>query len=150
MTKKSFILLLVALGLATTYAYYFTDWINPPLIQIYAQVRPLIQGGQSSRAFATVIFTLDGKYNLTSVELIPVSGLATNRHPTPLWNLVRYTNTPPVHGFAYGASIRGLRPVIPQSRPEPLELGVNYRLLVAAGRARGHIDFKAQPPSADN
>jgi hypothetical protein len=150
MTKKSLMLLMVAVGLAATYAYYFTDWIKPPIIQIYAQVRPLTLGAQSSRAFATVIFTLDGKYNLTNVKVIHVSALATNRNPAPLWDLVRYTNSPPVHGFAYGAPIRGLRPVVAKSRAEPLEIGVNYRLVVAAGRARGHLDFKAQPPPVNN
>ncbi len=150
MTKKSVIMLLVAIGLAATYICYFTDWIRPPIIQIYAQVRPYTLGPRSARDFQTVIFTLDGKYQLTSVKVIPASALATNRNPVPLWYLVRTTNTVPVHGFAYGARIRGLQPAVPGSRPQALEPGVDYRLLVAAGRARGQIDFKTPVPPAVN
>jgi hypothetical protein len=150
MTKKSVTLLVAAILLAATYVYYFTDWINPPIIQIIAQVRPYTIAARAGASFGTVIFTLDRKYALTTVKVVPVSALATNRNPAPLWYLVKNTNSVPVHGFAYGARLRGLRPAVPQARPEPLEPGTQYRLFVASGRAKGQIDFRTAGPPANN
>ena len=149
MTKKSVTLLVAAILLAATYVYYFTDWINPPIIQIIAQVRPYAMATRTGRS-PGVVFTLDHKYSLNTIKVVPVSALATNRNPAPLWYLVKNTNSVPVHGFAYGARIRGMRPAVPKTGPEPLEPGKEYRLFVASGRAKGQIDFRTAGPPANN
>ena len=146
MNKNIFVLVGVAALLAAVYVTYFTDWIHPPTIQIIYQVRPSLGPRAGSGTFP-VLFTLDDKYQLTSVKVIPAAALATNRNPLPLWHLVRFTNAPPLKGFMYGAPITGMRSSVPKTRAQPLEPHVIYRLLIASGRAKGQVDFQtASPP----
>ena len=147
MNKKTFILIGVAALLAAVYVTYFTDWIQTPTIQIICQVRPSL-GPRDSNATFPVLFTLDDKYLLTSVKVIPVAALATNRNPLPLWHLIRFTNAPPLKGFMYGAPITGMRSSVPKARAQPLQPHVTYRLLIASGRAKGQLDFQAAAPPA--
>jgi hypothetical protein len=143
MTRKSIVLLVVAVLLAAVYTYYFTDWISPPTIQIIEQVRPLPRPSvRFGPPVNPVSFLLDGKYKLTSVKVVPVSALATNKSPLALWHLVQGTNPIPVKGFFYGLPVPGMRPYLTNARPQRIEPGVLYRLLVQAGRLRGQVDFK--------
>lgn len=143
MTRKAWVLAVLAAVLGGIYAYYFTDWINVPRIQILKSDRP-VRYGRSARGVLPVAFTLDGRYALTEVKVVPAAALATNKHPNPLWHLVTTSNSPPIKGFIYGQQIRGMQPLPKNARPQPLQPGVSYRLYVAAGRARGEIDFQAQ------
>jgi hypothetical protein len=147
MTKKTYILLIVAAVLGGIYAWYFTDWIEPPRIQIYKSNRPNAPN-RFSPDVLPVAFTLDGKYPLTSVEVLSVGDLATNKHPKPLWRLVTRSNSVPVKGFLYGQRIMGMSPAVTNARPQRLEPNVTYRLLVRAGRARGSLDFQAHALAA--
>jgi hypothetical protein len=151
MTRKEITLICIALILGSSYAYFFTDWINRPVIQIMPQNRPLNfrpMGPAPSRVFP-ISFTLDGTYKLTAIKVIPVTALQTNKHPVPVWFLTTKSNSVPTKGFLYGLPIPGMRPVVTNARPQGLEPGVSYRVLVDAGRAHGEADFspKAIPGS---
>ncbi|MDH7504126.1 MAG: hypothetical protein QHJ82_15620 [Verrucomicrobiota bacterium] len=149
MTRKAQILVLFTAVLGSFYIYYFTDWLNAPTIQILKLDRP-VPYGRSTQAALPVTFTLEDRYRLTEIKVVPVDALATNRNPTPLWHLISKSNSLPTKGFAYGQPIRGMQPASDKARPQPLRPGVTYRLYVKAGRARGEIDFQGKPASANN
>jgi hypothetical protein len=48
----------------------------------------------------------------------------------------------PTKSFAYGAPIREMRPSSPQGPPPPLQAQETYRVVIEAGEAKGHADFK--------
>jgi len=142
MTKKSILLISVAVALAACYLYYFTDWINPPVIQILPQLRPPRNPARNPSPVYQVSFNLDGKYRLTSVKVIPIQALATNKNAAPIWNLTTSSNSLPQKGFFYGVPIPGMRPALTNARPQRLQPEVAYRLFVKSGRAKGQVDFK--------
>ena len=148
MTKKPILLISVAVALAACYLYYFTDWINPPVIQILPQLRPPRNPARNPSSVYQVSFNLDGKYKLTSVKVIPIQALETNKNALPIWNLTTSSNSVPQKGFFYGLAIPGMKPAIANARPQRLQPEVAYRLFVKAGRAKGQVDFKthALPP----
>ena len=52
------------------------------------------------------------------------------------------SNSVPTKALIYGQPLRGMKPKIPKTRPEPLQPDVKYRIYVAAGKYQGKIDFK--------
>jgi hypothetical protein len=145
MTRRTWVLVTIAVVLGAIYTYNFTDLINTPRIQISKADRP-IQYRRVTRDMYPVTFTLEGRYALTSVRVVPVAALATNKHPKPLWHLISKSNSIPIKGFIYGQTIRGLQPFSDDTRAHMLEPGITYRLYVEAGRAKGEIDFQARLP----
>ena len=141
MLSKQTVLIFLAILLAGIYIYFFTDWINRPRIQLIAQTRPIQPKGPTAKVYP-VSFLLDGQYQLTSIKVVPLGALATNRFAQPMWHLVAYTNVSPVEGFLYGQRIPGMRPWMTNDLPHQLEPNTKYRLVVEAGRARGQIDFQ--------
>jgi hypothetical protein len=145
MSKKIYFLIAVALMLATVYVVYFTHWFRAKTIQISHTSRP-------TRAGATVdqlLFGLDDYYSLTEVKIVPLDALQTNKFAEPVWHLVSDEGSDDVDVFSYGANIPGMDPSAAGARPEPLKKGVTYRLSIAAGRAKGQLDFQLGPPPAD-
>src|SRR6266536_1663997 len=104
MFSKQTVLISLAILLASLYVYFFTDWINRPRIQIIAQTRPIQPRGQTAKVYP-VSFLLDGKYQLTSVKVVPLNAYQTNKYASPLWHLRTYTNAAPIEGFVYGQRI---------------------------------------------
>ena len=43
--------------------------------------------------------------------------------------------------FAYGAPIEGMRPAVQGATPDPLEPGMEYRLVIEAGKIKVEHDF---------
>jgi hypothetical protein len=144
MTRKNVFLVSVVVVAFALYARYFTDWFVTPRIRIICQNRIMPFRRRNARVYP-VSFTLDGRYRLSSVQVISVSALSTNRQPLPLWHLVAKGRSAPTQGFFYGMGIRGMHPFTPRSRPDPLQPGTTYRLLVQAGRAKGEVDFRPRP-----
>ncbi len=149
MTKKTYVLLILAALLGAAYVYNFTDWINAPRIQIYESSRP-IRFRRAAPNVYPVSFILDGHYKLTSVQVFAVADLGAQARPTPLWRLVSASNSVPTQGFFYGQRIRGMKPWRTNAPTKPLEPNVTYRLLVRAGRARGEVDFQPKPVAAES
>jgi hypothetical protein len=146
MMRKSTILLVVLVLLLAVCVHLFTDWFRPARIQISPSNRP-VPGLPEDALVCPVSFGFDGRYELTSVEVLSVAELQTNHHPLPMWHLVSRSNSLPVRGFTYGERIPGLHP-FESSRPaQPLQPNTRYRLLVSAGRARGEVDFTPQAPA---
>jgi hypothetical protein len=140
MTKKTVSLIVVLIVLASLYVYYFTDWVNPPVIQLAAISRPVPSARPNALAYP-VTFSLDGRYALTSVKVVSLVAVETNQPLPVFWHLITASNSVPTRGFAYGQPIRGMKPATPNKRALPLLPGIPYRLYVQAGRAKGQIDF---------
>jgi hypothetical protein len=131
-----------ALALAITYAVFFTNW-KPGTIKIYHVTRPTSFAMQTRRGgSAPITFGLEGDYKLTEIKAVPLAEWQTNHGVPPVWHLVSDSDPEPVKFFVYGQPIRGLKPAVSGTQPQPLQPNVAYRLFVTAGKARGWHDFK--------
>ena len=154
MTKKHWILLASVLVLGGISLYLNKDWFSKDSIQIYHRSRPLRASlfrrkrGDSTAdksAVNPITFGFDRKLRLSSVKVIPVSDIETNKFPHPIWHLMSESNSVPTKDFTYGASIQGMRPAVQGAIADPLEPGVSYRLLVEAGDFKAEHDFVPVP-----
>jgi len=138
---------LLILGLAALSLYINRDAFAPETIQISHRLSPWMRpttpdarrGGDLG---VPVTFTLNGFNKLKTVKVVLVADVATNRFPHAIWKLISDSNSVPTSSFNYGAGIRGMRPETKGIRPDPLEPGINYRLIVEteSGKTAQH-DF---------
>jgi hypothetical protein len=147
MSKKNFILLGASfLAVAAFYFYLYKDSFRKPHIQISHTIRAsawALAHSQNSgdEPLRTVIFGLERDYRLTSVKVLQVSELETNKYAHPIWELTSDSNSVPTRAFTYGMRIRGMHPPIKGERPGQLDLNVPYRLVIEAGKINGAHDF---------
>lgn len=152
LTKTKLILLaLAALGVAVIYYYLYKDWFTPAEIQIFHRVTENRQPARGPRGGGrggadlgpwTVAFGLNQKMRLTSVRVVSLADLATNKYPHALWHLVSDSNSVPVKAFTYGQRIPGMRPRVAGVPPERLNPGAEYRLLIEGEGKKAQHDFK--------
>ena len=151
MATKQSILALVVVLLAGIYVYFFTDWFKPRTIHIFHVVRLQSKGRVAPRVAAgsqntdIVTFGFDARYQLTEIKVVSLSEWQTNRFAQPLWHLISDSNSVPVKTFPYGIALRGMKPAVARTWPQPLETNVTYRLFVSAGSVKGQHDFSAPP-----
>ena len=152
MNRKNIFLISLVIVLAAGLVYYnFGNWFSPVTIEIAHDIRPDQPhvGRRAARRSAsddstanTVAFFFTAKYKLTSVKVVPVEVLKTNKYAHPLWHLVSDSNSVPVKSIIYGVPIGGMRPAVKGARPEPLQPEVKYRLLVETGSIKAEHDFQ--------
>jgi hypothetical protein len=154
MTRKQWMLIAMAIVLGGFSLYLNKDWFAKDSIQIYHRSRParatLFQGKRAgvladNPAINPLVFGFDRKVKLTSVQVIPVSDIETNKYPQPIWHLISDSNSVPTKDFSYGLAIKGMRPALKDTTAEPLEPGVKYRLLIEAGEFKAQHDFVPDP-----
>ena len=151
MAKKQWMLTLVFVLLAGIYVYFFTDWFRSQPIRISHVARPeltrrigaRVKAGNQNTAIVT--FGLDARYQLTEIKVVCLAEWETNHFALPLWHLISDSNSVPIKMFPYGVAIRGMKPAIAGSWPQPLEPNVTYRLFVSAGSHKGQHDFTPPP-----
>ena len=148
MTKQSIVLITVAVVLAGVYVAFFTDWFVKPEIQILPQIRPPLRGKsaasvpQGDVAVYPVTFAFDKKYQFTEIKVVAAEDEKTNKYPHAVWHMISDSNSIPLKAIQYGAPLRGMKPKVPRSPPDPLQPEVTYRLhLTATGRAKGTKTF---------
>jgi hypothetical protein len=140
MNKKSWILIAAAIVLGAVYIIHFSGWFKPKAMAIAHNGR-----------FGRVNFTLGNSFKLTSIKVVSVSALESNKYALPAWELKSDSNSVPVKLFSYGERIRGMKPAIESARPEPLISGTAYRIFVEAGSLKAQDDFTpADEPRAPN
>ena len=151
MTRKQWLLIGLAVLLGGVSFYLNKDWFAKDDIQIFHRSRP---GGAGffrrakrpdTAAVNPVFFTFDRKLKLTSLKVIPVKEIETNKYPHPIWHLVSDSNSVPIKDLVYGMRIPGMRPSVKGATADPLEPGVNYRLLIEAGPLKAEHDFARAP-----
>jgi hypothetical protein len=150
MNKKEFFLVGLAVVLVGIYVVYFTDWFRPKVMRIEHSERSLREAWNGSQRvdpggrqlLGNVTFALHRNYQITSVKVVPLADYRTNKYAHPLWELGSKSGSRPVNGFTYGMPVAGMAPARPDLEPDPLEAGVDYRIIVEAGLVRGEHDFK--------
>ena len=151
MMRKQWLLVALAVLLGGLSLYLNQDWFANDSIQIYHRSRPA-RGGFFRRAkrpetpaVNPVSFWFDRQLKLTSLKVVLVTELETNKYPHPIWHLVSESNSVPTKEFLYGMKIPGMRPAVKGATPDPLEPGVNYRLLLEAGSIKAEHGFTPVP-----
>jgi hypothetical protein len=148
MAKKQWFFLAVFVMLAAFFVYAFTDWGRRPGMQIShaasvrkpnANAKPRARNNNTN--LPVMRFNLDRAYPLTEVKVVRLSEWRTNPLALPLWHLITDSNSVPTRRFNYGAPLRGMKPIAPRVRPQPLETNVGYRLFLTAGPVQGQHDF---------
>jgi hypothetical protein len=140
MNKKNWILISIVILLGAVYIIHFSNWFKPKVMAIAHNGR-----------FGQINFTLGDSFKLTSIKVVSVSALESNKYALPMWELKSDSNSVPVKLFAYGGRIRGMKPAIENTRPEPLVAGTTYRIFVEAGSLKAQHDFTpADDPRAPN
>lgn len=146
MSKTKFIfILLIIIGLGGLSLYLNRDSFAGETIQISHRVSPWLKPKGTTRAndFGDpVTFTLSGFYQLTGLKVVLASEIETNKYAHPVWSLTSESNSVPTTSIVYGRNIRGMRPAVKGSRPDPLVPGVSYRLLITTlNDKRAQHDF---------
>jgi hypothetical protein len=149
MTKKLWMLVGLAVVLGGISLYWNTDWFRGHNIQVLHRYRPSRfawgrkRAAASATAFAPVFFEFNRKLKLTEISVVPVSDAETNKYPHAIWHMISDSNSVPTKGIMYGESVPGMRPEVKGATPDPLEPGVQYRLMLQAGPLKARHDFAA-------
>jgi hypothetical protein len=139
MSKKTAILILVAVILAAASLFVWFDSMPPSKIQIAYRIIP-VNGAR------TVVFYLDPAYPMTRIKVTSVTEAETNGHPHSVWELVPDGKPVTKTEFIYGENIAGMKPFFPGTKPEPLDPDSKYLLVVSfAKNVRGECTFASHP-----
>ena len=145
MTNKNILIACFILLLGAFSLYLNRDRFAPEVIQL--SHRSITPRGWFARPQAAkdpaneVIFLINKSLKLNSVKVVTVGDAETNNYPHAIWNLTSDSNSAPVKEFIYGAPIHGMRPENKGIGADPLQPGVNYRILVQAGSEKLQHDF---------
>ena len=154
MTRKQWTLIFLAVLLAGFSLYLNQDWFAKDGIHITHRSRPARglfyrrnkRGAEDpTSAINPITFMFNHRLKLKSVKVIPVSDIETNKFPHPIWQMLSESNSVPTKDFTYGGYIPGMHPAVKGAVPDPLEPGVNYRLLVETETFKGTHDFMPVP-----
>jgi hypothetical protein len=150
MTRKQWMFVALAVLLSGLSLYLNRDWFARDSIQISHRSMPPRPGFWGRRrpddgAVNPVLFLFNRHVKLTSVKVVSVSDLETNKYPHAIWHLQSDSNSVPIQEFFYGLPIRGMRPAVTGIAAEPLQPGVNYRMLIEAGSQKAEHDFVPVP-----
>src|SRR5258708_387734 len=87
MTKKNAILVAIALvAVSSIYYYLYKDYFTKADIQIIHTIRPRPidrRRGQPPKQGNAITFGFQRDYKLTSIKVVPVSDIETNKYPHP-------------------------------------------------------------------
>jgi hypothetical protein len=151
MTSKQWMLIALAVALGGFSLYLNKDWFARDRIQITHRSRPVraerFRGKRPAEIAEVnpIIFGFGRLLKLTSLKVIPLYEIETNKYPHAIWQLVSDSNSIPTKTFFYGQAIRGMRPAVKGATPDPLEPGVPYRLIIEAGKLKAEHDFVPNP-----
>jgi len=151
MTRKQWVLIALAVVLGGFALYLNRDWFADDVIQIQSRSRPgravPSRRGRPATQPETdpVFFLFEPKLKLTSLKVIPIHEIETNKYPHPIYYLVSDSNSVPIAEWSYAWPIRGMRPAVKGATPDPLEPGVAYRLIIEAGKRKAERDFVPKP-----
>ncbi len=153
MTKKNIFLIVLTLLLVGFFLYLNRDWFVSEKVQISHRSGPPLRfsrfGRQNNNKQVVIplFFEFNRKLKLTSVKVIPVSAIESNKYPHPIWEMVPIFQPVATKGFEYGAAIPGMKPTVQGAVPDPLQPGVKYRLVIEAGSLKVEHDFTPEPPA---
>ena len=140
MTKKTLVLISVAVILGAVYVFNFTNLFQKPEIKILPQIRPpraksRVPAGDT--AVYPVTFAFDKKYAFTEIRVVAEADEKSNKFPHAVWHMISDSNSVPIKAVSYGAPLVGMKPKVPKTRAEALEPDVPYVLYVEARNPGG-------------
>lgn len=147
MSKTKIISIAILLvGLIGFSLYLNRDYFRGEGIQITHRLSPWMRDRRpNTRANdlgVPVTFMLNGFYKLTSVRVFEAAKIATNTYAVPVWRIISDSNSVPTSTFNYGGFIKGMHPEAKGTRPEALQPGIPYRLVVVTDqKLEAHHDF---------
>jgi hypothetical protein len=146
MTKRSIVLIMTAVVLASVFVAFRLDWFRKEQIQILPLIRPPLRGSravvpQGDVPVYPVNFQFEKKFQFNEVRVVAVDDEKTNKYPHAVWHMISDSNSVPLKMIQYGAPLRGMKPKVPRAQAEPLQPDVTYRLYLTAGKARGSKTF---------
>ncbi len=149
MTRKLWLLTLIAVALGGVSLYLNTDWFSKEGIHITHRSRPVRSSlfrrkRVDDSTINPIFFAFDRKLKLSALRIVPLSDVQTNKYPHPVWDLVSESNSVPTKDFAYGMPIKGMHPAVKGANPDPLEPDVPYRLYIEADGLKAEHDFTPQ------
>ena len=132
---KTIFVVVTILALCGFSVYVNRDAFKGKDIQISSRTSPWMLERRGGKRLANVAgnpvtFGFDDYHRFTSIKVVAVSDIETNKYPHKLWELDSPSNSVPTMTFIYGSRIGGMKPATKGLAPEPLEPGVMYRLLV--------------------
>ena len=140
----TFLLVLSAL-LGGILVYNYGDSFRRRPIQITHRFHAF--GGRfDSAGVAPLMFEFNAKLKLTSVKVVPLCDLLTNKLAHPIWHMISESNSVPTRGFLYGMDIPGMQPSVSGAIAEALDPTQKYRLLIESGSLKAQHDFDLAPP----
>ena len=148
MTKKNILIVAFLILLGGFSLYLNRDWFAPEVIQIsHRSITPRdwMRGPAAKSPANPVVFLLTKNLRLTAVKVVVAGDAATNKYPHAIWSLVSDSNSVPIKEFIYGTPIHGMRLAVKGVGADPLEPGVDYRLLIEAGPDKLAHDFVPVP-----
>ena len=152
MSRNKVIFAVIAiLGLGGLSIHLNKDWFSKQHIQISHRVSPWLTQTRRGRRPASddpgnpVTFSLNQYYRFDSIKVYVASEIETNKFAHPVWDMVSDSNSVPTMSFGYGSYVRGMRLAVNNARPDPLQPGVKYRLVLKAGDEIARHDFSTTP-----
>ncbi len=136
MNARNWIFVGVAVVLGAMAAAFFTDWFVAAPIRIGSRIFPGRKGGDDR-----IVFYLDREYKLASIKVLIEATADSDPKAATMWHVAAATNSAPVTDFGYGEKIKGMKAPLGTDDAKPLKTGVQYRLLVAAGKKLGTFGF---------
>lgn len=126
------------LGLIGLSIYLNRDYFRTEGIQITHRLSPWMRdkrpNARANDLGVPVTFMLNGFYKLTSVRVFESAKIETNKYAVPLWRIISDSNSVATSSFNYGSYIKGMHPEAKGTRPEALQPGITYRLVVVTDK----------------
>ena len=149
MTKRNVLLIVLTVLLVGFCLYLNRGWFVTEKLQITHRSGPPLRfarfGPQNNKQLVLpLFFELNRKLKLTSVKVIPLGELETNKYAHPVWELVPILRPVATKGFQYGGEIPGMKTSVPGAIAESLQPGVTYRLQLEAGSFKADYDCWTQ------
>lgn len=131
-------LTVLLIGLIGLSLYLNRDYFRADGIQITHRLSPWMREKRPTPRVndlgVPVTFMLNGMYKLTRVRVFETARIETNKFAVPIWRVISDSNSVPTSSFNYGGYIKGMHPEAKGTRPEPLQPGVAYRLVVVTDK----------------
>ncbi len=143
MAKKPVLLMVLLVAIGSLFVYVNRDWFQRRPIQITHRWYRFAGrfGGKGQEGATPLMFEFDRRLKLTSIKVLAMADVVTNKFPQPLWQMVTTSNSVPTKGFVYGLDVPGMQPAMKGVTAEPLAPNQTYRLVVEAGSQKGQLDF---------
>lgn len=145
MAKKPVLLVALLAVIGGLFVYMNRDAFRRRPIQISHRLYRFAGRFTQADAPIPVMFEFDRRLKLTSIKILSLADIQTNKFPQPLWHMITSSNSVPTKGFVYGMNVPGMRPALKGVNAEPLDPTQTYRLLVEAGSLKGQHDFTLVP-----